>query len=345
MDERKCRVAMDPAWCNRAQTQYNSLLADGLVRCGLDVEEAFPAFRRFWRYDVLHLHWPEYIFAGRRGWLRGPFFLLTLAAFKVRGGVVVQTLHNVVPHDRPSSLVRVGTALVDSATDAVFAHDVAVFRDLRQRRPRLRRCHTGSADHPASVVARDEAIRKTQRKAWGLGDETVACLHFGLLRAYKGTLDLAAAWKEASPCSLLICAGRPDGEVLAGLSDFEGAPGMRFDLRLLPEDELEAHLLGADVAILPYRQITTSGSLWHALGAGLPVVMPLCAAATHARTIVGDDWIYIYDGQLDADVINAAIQFGRRKRGALKDLPSTADLVAATVKLYNAARGSTDEEC
>ena len=77
----------------------------------------------------------------------------------------------------------------------------------------------------------------------------------------------------------------------------------------------------------------------------MPVVMPRCAAATHAQKTVGAGWIYIYDGQLDSDVINTAIQFGRRERGALKGLPSTADLVAATVKLYSAARGSTHEEC
>lgn len=325
---------MHPAWSNRGQQTYNSNLSDELNRAGAEVHEAFPSFLRFWRFDIFHTHWPNYVFAGRRGWIRWPMFFLLLGIHRVFGGRIVQTIHNLSPHDFPDLKTRAGMAFLDRITHGVVLHEPGVLGELDEARPGLRRAVRIVSDHPAYNVESSPADRMLRRAAWSVDDGDTVCLHFGMLRHYKGTADLVRAWTEGSPGSLLVCAGRPDRTVSEALSDYGDTPNIRLDLRLLSDRELQEYLSAADVAILPYRRVTTSGSLWHALSARVPVVMPRTPAALRAQQIAGDSWVMVYDGPVSPSVIESAIDFARRDRDEPPVLPSFAGLAGDTLALY-----------
>ncbi len=95
----------------------------------------------------------------------------------------------------------------------------------------------------------------------------------GLIRPYKGTDVLLAAWphvREAVPGAALLVAGRPMMDVSALPTD---APGVVFLPRFLSDAELAAVLRRADAVVLPYRRIDNSGVLAAALAFAAPLVM------------------------------------------------------------------------
>ena len=95
----------------------------------------------------------------------------------------------------------------------------------------------------------------------------------GLMRPYKGTDVLLAAWPQVRrdvPSATLLIAGRP-------MMDIDGLPtdqpGVVFLPRFLSDAELAATLRRADAVVLPYRRIDNSGVLAAALAFAAPLVL------------------------------------------------------------------------
>lgn len=95
----------------------------------------------------------------------------------------------------------------------------------------------------------------------------------GILRSYKGADALVQAWpavRELVPGASLVIAGR-------AMMDLDGlgtpGPGVEIVSRFLSDPELASLLRRADVVVLPYRQIDSSGVLFAALAFGRAVVL------------------------------------------------------------------------
>jgi glycosyltransferase involved in cell wall biosynthesis len=95
----------------------------------------------------------------------------------------------------------------------------------------------------------------------------------GLIRPYKGTDVLLAAWprvRAAVPTAELVIAGRPMMDVSTLRLD---QPGVTVIPRFVSDAELAALLRRADVVALPYRSIDNSGVVFSALALGAGVVL------------------------------------------------------------------------
>ena len=95
----------------------------------------------------------------------------------------------------------------------------------------------------------------------------------GLIRPYKGTDVLLAAWPQVRrdvPDATLLVAGRPMMDT-SGLPT--GQPGVVYLPRYLSDAELAAALRRADAVVLPYRRIDNSGVLAAALAFAAPLVL------------------------------------------------------------------------
>jgi glycosyltransferase involved in cell wall biosynthesis len=95
----------------------------------------------------------------------------------------------------------------------------------------------------------------------------------GILRPYKGADVLVAAWphvRELVPDATLVIAGRAMMDVAA-----LGPPGPGVELvdRFLSDAELAALMRRAEVVVLPYRRIDSSGVLFAALAFGRALVL------------------------------------------------------------------------
>ena len=95
----------------------------------------------------------------------------------------------------------------------------------------------------------------------------------GILRPYKGADVLIRAWpavRELVPGATLVVAGR----AMMDVADL-GAPGAGVEIldRFLSDAELAALLRRADLVVLPYRRIDSSGILFAALAFGRALVL------------------------------------------------------------------------
>lgn len=220
---------------------------------------------------LVHLHW---VFAfGLPGGHRftavrrigQAWFGLWLRVTKLAGLRVVWTAHNVLPHSQ------------------VFADDAAARRDL------VRHCDLVLAHSPAALTGLRELGAEPQAsliirhgpmgppgpcRAPGSGAGPREFLFFGRVTGYKGVEELLAAFSDLAP-------GTPARLTIAGQCEDPGLgarlrPTEKVRLRLerVPDRDVAGLMASADVVVLPFRQITTSGSAELALSHGRPLIVP-----------------------------------------------------------------------
>lgn len=297
---------------------YIGLFCDGLTAAGADVRLAplldsgdLTGDRR---PDVIHLHWLDRydlppsisirplegahdlprrvlrrllegganahpIYQVRR-WLRLRRLFSRLARFQRQGGRVAFTVHNLQPHEDAGFADRWGMAEIIRRADVIHVHDASTIAALEARFGSRQGIVVAPHGHYLTAYP-NEISRGEARARLGLADETFAFVCLGLLRPYKGLEELIPAFRALPEDDVrLLLAGRP-GEAsyakkLAALAGDD--PRIRLVPSLVPMEEVQVYFNAADVAVLPYRQITTSGAALLAFTFGLPIIAPAIGA-------------------------------------------------------------------
>ncbi len=263
------------------------MLATSLKAAGVQVI-ALPALgrSRSTEVDVVHLHWLESLApsdgsrplgAALTG-ARAAKLALTLRTLHRRGVAVVWTVHNLRPHEPVHPrLERMLARAVLAASDQAIVHS----EHARARTSE----HLGHRDklnvipHGNYVGAHPPARRSrgALREELGLPPDVFVYLSFGQVRAYKRLPVAIAAFRSIRDEGVrLLIAGEPrDAEEAARVRRLAAADHrILLDLRHIPDDEVADLHSVADAAILPYRELFSSGALLLALSLALPVVAP-----------------------------------------------------------------------
>lgn len=279
-----------------AETKYATHMA---AVAGDGVEAAFFTWPRalFGRYDIFHLHWPEAL-VGRGS---GPKLLATTvlsALLRLRLRLartpVVYTLHNRAPHETKSA------------------------RQLRARRAfeRLASIEIHLVPEPDRVAAAESVTiphgSYVEPYAAHPRSERVAgrAHFFGLMRPYKGIeelLDAFAAVPGADTTLRLV--GKPMDPDLAAAIERRAASDPRVGHRFgfIPDRDLVAEVTAAQLVVLPYRELHSSGAVLVALSLGRPVLIPDSVTGRALRDEAGADWVRLFEGPLTADVLSDAL--------------------------------------
>ena len=324
-------------WMYDAENPFQALLKKheeeaGIVTVGmdrladLDDPAALPALAALRSTErvvvVLHLHWLARVLRGvedeTEGLERVSAFVAALDAFRMAGGEIIWTVHNVLPHDtafpaldralRKAVVARAELVHVLSAGTveaAAPAYEIPAAKVLH-------------VPHPAYLGAYpDDASDGEARKRYGLAAEDVVYGFVGNVRPYKGVEDLVDAFESitAGPPRAdgrrrrLLVAGLPSAhaEIAELLARMERNSDIVVDGRRIPADELSVPLRASDIVVLPYRESLNSGALLLALSFGRPVV---AAASPGVTETVNED---------------AAITFQAGDRGALAQALIAAD--------------------
>jgi glycosyltransferase involved in cell wall biosynthesis len=259
---------------------YCELLYRGVASRGTRVEERAELSLRWvvrnrGRVQVLHLHWPELYYRGRGGRVtaRSAFgFLAALLAARVLGYRIVWTVHNALPHERQGRADRVLRAVL-CRTARLVVHGEGARRAL----PRAGR-RAAVVPHGHYIDAYPHAIDEaTARTRLGVRPDEQVLLCFGQLRAYKGVPELLAAFAALrQPNVRLVIAGHPADRTVAEAVRRAVACDPRIVAHLAHVDDADVQLYfeAADWVVLPYREVTTSGSALLSLSFGRPVVAP-----------------------------------------------------------------------
>jgi glycosyltransferase involved in cell wall biosynthesis len=255
------------------------------------------ACRRLTGWRLVHLHWvfnfalPGSTRYAAVRWLSQAWFAAILWWIRLLRFRLVWTAHNVVPHDRVFANDITARQWLVAASDLVIAHSQAALAELAALGASPRR--SAAIPHgpytPSSPVA--------SLRIPGTGDTPRQILFVGKVQAYKGAENLVRAFLANPECvqaQLTVAGECPDPRIRSALETLASKSGGSVNLQLdrLPDQALTSVLQAADVVVLPFERITTSGSAMLALCHGRPLIVP----AGPALADLPDDAVVRYDG-------------------------------------------------
>ena len=256
------------------------------------------ALARLAGWRILHIHW-VFGFA-LTGSSRSPvlrrlsqtWFGFVLGAAQLLGMRVVWTAHNVLPHEPVFEDDVAARRTLVAACDIVLAHTQAALDGLRE---------IGAEPRRAALVplASVHAPLSRQPPPPGSRAGPLRLLFFGKVAAYKGVEELLEAVAELPDdlsIELTVCGETPDAELGTRLEALGAGLGSRVRLQLehLADAELAANLAACDAVVLPFRSVTTSTSVLHAMAYGRVVVVPDLPAFAE----IPDAALMRYDGSV-----------------------------------------------
>lgn len=225
--------------------------------------------------DAVHFHWPETYWRGggrRAGGKPLLGFRRFLAAIRNAGKPIIWTVHNLLPHERPTWRDRLARRLLLRASDMIICHDDCTASKVRRIAPRRAEIVVMPHGNYDGSLPAPRDIEET-RSRYLNGRRKKLAVMLGLMRDYKG-FDIALAAMEKVPDVHLVIAGgaHRSFEADALTHKASGRSNVSVQLGYLPDQEL-ANLYGAaDLALFPYLRITGSGALLTSLTLGCPAV-------------------------------------------------------------------------
>lgn len=266
----------------------------------------------FGRYDVFHVHWPEFLLReqGRGRIVQYVLFVSLMLRLTLSRKAVVRTLHNLAPHEGASALERGLLRMLD-----------------RRTRIWIRINETTPTRRPQTVT-----ILHGHYRDWFAGHPVPASVpgrlvYFGLIRPYKGVEGLLEGFQAVGPWRsagmTLRIVGHPSTPELRARIEAASAADERISavLEYVDDDTLSREIGQAELVVLPFRHMHNSGSLVLALSLNRPVLVPRNAANAALAAEVGPGWIHMYDGDPDeAALLSALKRACSDERGRSPDL-------------------------
>ena len=279
------RVVVIPHYNNPYQDELAKALAKHSVTT--HYAEVFPLFsiikasRKYWKPDVVHVHWTDCLLMGSSkliSLIRSTTFILEIMLIKLLRIRLVWTIHNIVSHESPyPSLELFYNRLLARFADTIFVHSQFVMDEVI-RKYKIRRDaitiipHGNYINCYPNVISRDAA-----REKLGITPDIVLFLFLGLIRPYKGVMDLVDAFEQIdNKRAHLIIAGRPLDEEIARqiTTRCHGMNTITTRLEMVPDEEVQVYMNAADVVVFPYKRILTSGALLLAMSFGKAIIAP-----------------------------------------------------------------------
>lgn len=248
---------------------------------------------------LVHLHWVfAFSFPGAGNsrilrWLAQVWFVVCLGTIKLLGMRLVWTAHNVLPHAPVFADDVAARRTLVAISDLVIAHSHMTLRELAA---------LGAVPRAYAIVPHGPLlpdVTNAPLRVPGTGEAPRQLLFFGRVEPYKGVEDLLQAFMSLGDgiCAHLTVAGKcHEPGLRRRLNALTQESEREVNLRLehVPEKEVTQLLSSADAVILPFRQVTTSGSVMLALSHGRPLVIPDLAALAH----LPEEAVVRYDGSV-----------------------------------------------
>jgi len=264
------------------------------------------------RLDVVHLHWPELLLRDPARWrscVKKALFGLMYLRLVISRTPIVQTVHNINPHEAASGYERRALAALTRRTRSwITLNPVPV------------------EVPPGQVIE----ILHGHYRDWFAGcerPETIPgrYLFFGLIRPYKQVVTLIDAFVDLNDdsASLRIVGACTDPDVRQRMSALDPEQeNLSAEFAYITDDRL-AHEVGlAELVVLPYKEFYNSGAALLALSLGRPVLTPRNTASEILQQEFGEEWVLLYEGALSGAHLKEAMALRRdlESAGGLPDL-------------------------
>ncbi len=303
---------------------YQTQLAKHLVEVGVKVEGAsskaffLPTAVNEWKTDILHIHWLHSFFIKSnmlKSLVSSVIFLCELVILRLIGVKIVWTVHNLKNHDNQHlKLERICTAIVAKTAHAIIAHceaakyELITTFNLRNHEKIFVVPHGNYIDCYKNNLTQTEA-----RRILGIPDSNLVLLFLGLLRPYKGVLELLETFKQWHPDGVqLVIAGKiwNDSLELAELINQKvvGDDSIKFIPGFVANEKIQLYMNACDVVVFPYRDVLTSGAVLLAMSFGRACIAPRKGCI---KEVLDDTGSFLYDPNIEESLfhaMNCAIQ-------------------------------------
>jgi beta-1,4-mannosyltransferase len=304
MNNLQPKVLMMPDY--RRDNPYQQLLAEALRsnRVGFapspsltpleviftaDYRRIFPLFRAVKDNSatVLHLHWLTPYLKGENWCTRLIYslkLLIDLWLIKRSGVKIIWTVHNHLAHNTrfPRLELWLRKKISQVVHQRIVHHQYSgeyLSQSWKSKLPFTVIPHGHYRTiYPAAIA------QQAARQQLNLPLDGLLYLNLGMIRPYKGIESLFQTWQAwqehqelstCTPCTLLI-AGQPINETYHHhLKCLLGnTPGVIFHPNFIPAVNMHLYFSAADIVVLPFTHILTSGSLILAMSYHKPIIAP-----------------------------------------------------------------------
>jgi glycosyltransferase involved in cell wall biosynthesis len=231
---------------------------------------------------VLHVHWTAPLLQSQPG----PFsaelalrrFRQRFSEFRKRGGRLVWTIHNVLPHECPNTAAEIELCRLLAAHADLIHVMGADTADIVAPLYELAADRTVVIPHSSYVGVYPDVVSRTEaRSQLQLHEHEIVLLMLGAIRRYKGLDLLLEVFDELSrsdPRLRLLVVGKPANDPICAhwRERCEQHPRIVAHFARAADADLQIWCRAADLAVLPYVSILNSGWFQLALSFDLPVV-------------------------------------------------------------------------
>ena len=262
-----------------------------------------------WKPAILHIHWLDpYMYDKSRfiRILKSIIFVIDILIIKLLGIAIVWTVHNLRMHDSKffklefaiiSFFVRLCNGIIvhtNSAFDNVITH-YDVSPDLISVIP-----HGNYITRYKNNTSRTDARIKLK-----IRENEHVFLFFGKIRPYKGVEKLIEKFNAIDQKNMkLIIAGKAvNPDIAFNVKKMcQDSQNILPVTSFIPDDEIQIFMNAADVVVLPYKKIFTSGTVLLAMSFGKAIIAPSTGSLPDILDVNGS---FLYDSQDSSGLKNA----------------------------------------
>ncbi|MCS3638159.1 glycosyltransferase family 4 protein [Salinibacter ruber] len=279
--------------------KYHDLLTESIETLGWEtiegdanVKKYFPLlyYARTERFSVVHVVWTNPFFLVKEfsnyysinlfaTLIMALAFVIDVCIVKASGRKIVWTVHNKYNHEKKFKVIDRGVSIILSriadrmTVECEKAKEVVSSLYLMRNKKKIKVIPEGNyiKGYPDNI-SRDEA-----QKEVGVSTSKLVYLFFGQIREYKGVPHLIKSFRQIRDKQVdLLIAGKPYNENLKDKVVSLSSKDYRVKsfLKFIPDSKIQVYFNAADVVVLPYRDILTSGTVMLAMSYAKPVVAP-----------------------------------------------------------------------
>jgi glycosyltransferase involved in cell wall biosynthesis len=334
----KLKVCMFPARLPADDNQFINLLVDSLITQGIEIVNFSWRTALFTNYDILHIHWPEYLLSSSRRFfsiVKGLLTVLLIFRLRLNNIPLVWTVHNLEPHEKRTKFYFfIRKFLINTDSFKIYMQ--------RNFPPTIRNSYIPHGHYVDLFQNRE--IRNIQEKSF-------TAVSFGQVRPYKNIENLIKHF--SSHLGSLVIAGKPiTSDYGRNLQDYLSMNNSDFNIHLnmkqLSAEELFDLIVSAEAAIFAYKEIYNSGAVLLALSAPIPVIVTDSSSMRDLQAEVGNEWLQIIPAEfcvLDLQNALKELQVLHASRGQNSPLSELRDWNLIAKRYLQVYKDSKEQFC
>ena len=259
--------------------KYASLLSGAIEEQGIEVEH-FSLKKNLLnikRNDVIHLHWIHTLYQSNnipKFIIRIITMSIVLLYFKLKNVKLIWTVHNLYPHTyKFKKLEKIARKILISFSFRLIVAGEFIKKEvIKEFKVNEKKIIVIPHGHYRDVYP---SKNLSVRDRYNIPEKDFVYLFIGAIKPYKGIDKLVQAFNELQDnSSTLLIAGKSYMDLNEINRLIGGNKKIHLTSEFVADDEIAEYIKSANAIVLPYEEITTSGSAILAISFERPLVAP-----------------------------------------------------------------------